>query len=300
MTNRAETDSTALYKRVCTWWPRYPWERAQFRHGAFHDVLVIPGQVVARLGRDTGVAARMVEEHRILAVFSAGQARWPTPRPLSAVRTTRQGHAGMLTSWLPGSDHGDVGWPRVGGELTALLRSVEAREAFRASGPLGEPRRWCGGSQFPRIVTERLLPRLPTDTRAPARQAVADMLAAEQAVVPVPVHGDLGMHNILWVEAEDGQRGDLAISGLIDLDHAALGDPAIDVAPLLGQFGSAALAGAITPRMLDRAKLHRATLSLQVAAAAELRDDSGLRDFALANFAKRFEDGTLYDPDGAK
>ncbi len=121
------------------------------------------------------------------------------------------------------------------------------------------------------------------------------MLAAELTAEPVPVHGDLGMHNILW----DDQGAELTISGLIDLDHAALGDPAIDVAPLVGQFGASALADVIGPQLLHRAMLHRATLSLQVAAAAELRHDTALRDFALANFSERYRSGTLYDPDGS-
>lgn len=93
-----------------------------------------------------------------------------------------------------------------------------------------------------------------------------DVLDAEQAVAPVPVHGDLGMHNILWHGADTDRRSPSTISGLIDLDHAALGDPAIDVAPLLGRFGTA-LAGVVSPGLLRRAMPHRATLSLQVAAA---------------------------------
>jgi uracil-DNA glycosylase family 4 len=35
-------------------------------------------------------------------------------------------------------------------------------------------------------------------------------------------------------------------------------------------------------------------------AAAELRHDTALRDFALANFGERFRAGTLYDPDGSQ
>jgi aminoglycoside phosphotransferase (APT) family kinase protein len=87
----------------------------------------------------------------------------------------------------------------------------------------------------------------------------------------------------------------LTISGLIDLDHAALGDPAIDVAPLLGQFGAVALADAVSPTLMRRAMLHRATLSLQVAAAADLCGDEALRNFALSNFNKRYAAGTLYE-----
>jgi hypothetical protein len=37
-----------------------------------------------------------------------------------------------------------------------------------------------------------------------------------------------------------------------------------------------------------------------VVAAAELRHDPALRDFALANFGRHHRAGTLYDPNGAK
>jgi aminoglycoside phosphotransferase (APT) family kinase protein len=133
--------------------------------------------------------------------------------------------------------------------------------------------------------------------RAAAADVVEEMLDAENGVPTAPVHGDLGMHNILWHESED-PSAELRISGLIDLDHAALADPAIDVAALLGQFGGAAVGSVVEPPTLRRAMLHRATLSLQVAASAELRRDYSLRDFALDNFTRRWDARTLYDPDG--
>jgi aminoglycoside phosphotransferase (APT) family kinase protein len=145
------------------------------------------------------------------------------------------------------------------------------------------------------------VPLLPDNAvRGAANQVVGELLGAEQTIAHAPVHGDLGMHNILWRDASPEQESALTISGLIDLDNATVGDPAIDVAPLLGQFGSAVLAGIVSPVLLSRAMLHRATLSLQVAAAAELRGDEALRGFALSNFATRLATGTLYDPDGRR
>jgi Phosphotransferase enzyme family len=297
MTEPAPPDTDALIMLATGWWPQYEWQRALIHRGAFHDVLVLPGQAVARLGRHADAAARIAEEHRILTVFSARQARWVTPKALSAMRATTRGQAGMLTSWIPGCHRAGASWPQVAGELTGLLRSVAAGQAFAAAGELAAPRAWCGGHEFPRIVTGRLLALLPdADARQAACQVVTDMLAVELTAELVPVHGDLGMHNILW----DDQGAELTISGLIDLDHAALGDPAIDVAPFVGQFGASVLADVIGPQLLHRAMLHRATLSLQVAAAAELRHDTALRDFALANFGERYRAGTLYDPDGSQ
>jgi hypothetical protein len=60
----------------------------------------------------------------------------------------------------------------------------------------------------------------------------------------------------------------------------------------------AVVGSVVEPETLRRAMLHRATLSLQVAASAELCHDYSLRDFALNNFTRRWNAQTLYDPDG--
>jgi aminoglycoside phosphotransferase (APT) family kinase protein len=104
-------------------------------------------------------------------------------------------------------------------------------------------------------------------------------------------HGDFGPHNILWHQDR--------AAGLIDLDHACLGDPAIDLAPLIGCHGVQAIRPIARPDALKRAMFHRATLSLQVAAAAHLNGSYELRDHALRNFTSRNDNGTLFDPSGA-
>ena len=74
---------------------------------------------------------------------------------------------------------------------------------------------------------------------------------------------------------------------------------AVDVAPLIGAYGAVAVAEMAEPALLRRALIHRATLSLQVAGAAELVGDAPLRDHALANLEARVRAGTLWDPDGS-
>jgi len=150
-------------------------------------------------------------------------------------------------------------------------------------------RAWCGGSAWPAIVEAHLLPRMRPRVQVSAAQRVEAVFTMESDDT-VFCHGDFGPHNILW----NGDRP----TGLIDLDHACLGDPAIDLAPLIGFHGAAAVASLCSPEELRRAMIHRATLSLQVAAAAHLAGLEGLRDHALANFARRVADGTLFDPGG--
>ena len=126
-------------------------------------------------------------------------------------------------------------------------------------------------------------------TRTAAHRVVGEVLECETDVQPALVHGDFGLHNVLWTQNR--------ISGVIDFDHATVGDPAMDVAPLIGRFGASKVAEVYDPETVVRAKVHRASLPLQVAAAAELVSDTQLRNHALGNFYKRLRDGNLYDPD---
>lgn len=138
-------------------------------------------------------------------------------------------------------------------------------------------RSWCGGESWPFIV-DRLTAADP-EMRAAAGQRVASVLEVEASAAPGAVHGDFGPHNLLWSPAGEPT--------LIDTDHAAWADPAIDVAPLLANYPCRQLSGDLPRDLLERGSAHRRTLSLQVAAAAELSGDAVLRDHALANFARR-------------
>ena len=71
---------------------------------------------------------------------------------------------------------------------------------------------------------------------------------------------------------------------------------ALDAAPLIGAFGTRQVAQIAAPAERQRAMYHRATLSLQIAAAAELAGKADLRNHALGNFVRRRDEGTLYDP----
>jgi aminoglycoside phosphotransferase (APT) family kinase protein len=270
------------------WWPDRDWSAATTHHGAFHAVLVLPGQVVARVSKRLDPRGRVAAEHRLLSLLAAA-GRWALPAPLGVPRSSPDGHAGMLVTWVSGVHREDAPWPDVAGELGTLLAALAAGQVIAASGELPPARAWCGGPDLPELVRTTLAPLLPVEARGPAADAVAAVLEEERGAVPV--HGDLGPHNILWTA--DGR-----IAALVDLDHAAVGDPAIDVAPLLGRFGATALSAVVEAEVLRRAMVHRATLSLQVAAAAELAGDCGLRDFALRNFAARLASGTLHDPGG--
>ncbi|TDE88810.1 aminoglycoside phosphotransferase family protein [Occultella glacieicola] len=269
-------------------WPSHDWAHARLAHGAFHRIAVLEQTVVARVAFGDDAIERTAREVRTLHVVAALGLPVTTPRPLGEI-VTSGGAAGILTTFVPGVAS-DAPWPRVREPLAALL------ERLRATAPpdvgLSPPRAWCGGSSWPRIVADYLAPQLPTAVAAEAVALTERVVAVEAGVPPAFVHGDFGMHNLLW----SGR----SVTGMIDLDHAAWADPAIDVAPLIGQFGAAQVAEIAEPAVLSRAMHHRATLSLQVAAAAQLAGDTELRDFALGNFARRVADGTSHDPGGMR
>ena len=208
------------------------------------------------------------------------------PGPTGLVRTVSGPlWSAQVNSCIPGEHRSGVSWEQARGPLELILSGL--REAASPRGTLRPLRQWCGGPQWPAVV-DRIIQPLDKAAKTAARRAVEEVLDAEAGVGTSLVHGDFGLHNIMW-------RGDQP-SGVIDLDNACIGDPALDLAPLIGTFGSARVADIADRETIARAKIHRASLPLQVAAAAQLINDSKLKDFALANFQMRLHAGTLQDP----
>lgn len=267
-------------------WPDVDWDGSQARLGAFHHVLLSRSGPVLRVAVGADHALRVDREVAIAQVVSGLGLSLEVPAVLAgpvgdATRTA------VLISRVPGDEEPDRPW---GADLAGTYRSllddlggVEADGLLR----LPPPRSWCGGSDWPDVVRTVTRP-FPADLRRLAARSVAAVLEMESEGRPCFVHGDLGPHNILWTEGR--------ATSLIDFDHACVGDAAIDLAPLVGRYGAAAVAPLVGSRVLDRAMTHRATLSLQVAAAAQLVGHRLLRDHALGNFVSRAGAGTLREP----
>lgn len=252
-------------------------------HGAFHTVAVGDDHV-ARVLLGTNQQSRAVRECAILA--SAPGSVGPVHLPqLVEGPVTHQGRTGYLVTRVPGRSR-DADWDELRQPLAQLLDDLAQLPRPDALPPV---RSWCGGDALVGIVAEHFGTRL--GAALPDAVGLVDDLDHLDVPGAVFVHGDFGPHNLLW----DGNR----ISGLVDLDHACFGDPAIDLAPLVGFFGASRVAEVTDRSTLHRAMRHRATLSLQVAAAAHLAGLDGLRDHALGNFLTRHEQGTLFDPEGS-
>ena len=269
-------------------WPERSWAGARVLHGAFHEV-VLTDECAGRVACGQNHRARVDREVRLLR--AAAQLRLTCSVPLLVHGPVSRGdRSGVLTTVVRGELCEADQWFDVRNGLLAMLD--EFALAWPENGGAVPPvRLWCGGPDWPGIVEERLGRCLPRDLVGGAVNVVAGVITVERESSPGVVHGDFGLHNVLW------QRD--AACGLIDFDHFGWGDPAIDVAPLVGKFSVTQLSGDFDRELLRRAMFHRASLPLQVASAAELAGDVALRDHALGNFVRRARTGTLYDPAGA-
>lgn len=208
------------------------------------------------------------------------------PRVLSEVvhDDHRSGH---LISAVPGRHMAAVPWSDLRTGYRQILGALAARPGQLELPP---PQTWCGGERWLSVVQGRLGPLL--GEHLPAALSTVEAVLGLPSYETTLVHGDFGHHNILWDDTEP--------VALIDFDHASRGDPAIDHAPLVGLHGAAAVADIASDDLIVRAMIHRASLPLQVAAAAELAGRAALRDHALGNFVDQARAGTLHDPGGAR
>lgn len=266
-------------------WPELDWPGADVVHGAFHRIIRFGTSSVIRVAFGTGHEARSQSELHNLETLGSLGLPFRTPIPQSGLHTFGLGSA-YLTSFVRGEILDDPEWETVREPMATALIALHSA-ALPDGATLRAVRDWCGGAAWPELI-DRIVHQLDNGLRRRATAVVAQVLEVERSIPSVVVHGDLGPHNLLF--SIDGAFG------LIDFDNACLGDPAIDIAPLIGMFGSAAVSDVADAETIRRGRVHRASLSLQVAAAAHLVGDSGLRDHALHNFSSRVRAGTLYEP----
>lgn len=270
-------------------WPAVDWTNAAVRVGAFHIVVIPSTGPILRLTTGIHFDTRAQREARTLQAIAGVALPVPIPHVIAGPVESDDWSATLITR-VPGHQIDDVttATPERIQSYADLLTALHAAKPSTMH-ELPARRTWCGGDEWPALVRHELAPLLNPDAQRSASDRIAQLLDIE-ASPSVLCHGDFGPHNILW--------NDNRPASLIDLDHACIGDPAIDLAPLIGFHGLPAIRPIADRETLRRAMIHRATLSLQVAAAAHLNGSFDLRDHALDNFATRNAQGTLFEPTG--
>jgi Ser/Thr protein kinase RdoA (MazF antagonist) len=258
------------------------WTSPVYSHGAFHHVAVLGSTGVVRVSFAANHEAQIARQSAaLLAVGSVGL-KTRIPRLLRTL--TGDTWSAMACTFIEGAHTADRPWPEVRHHFAAILDDLQGAQLLTG---LPAARSWCGGNSWPEVV-ERITADAGTRVRKAAQMVMREVLSLGDEVTPSLVHGDFGPHNILWDES--------GVPGLIDFDNACAADPAIDIAPLIGFYGAAKVAEVVDADVLARAKVYRASLPLQVAAAAALGADRKLQNYALSNFARRLEEGSLHDP----
>lgn len=247
--NTRDVDPMPIWRELATYWPDLDWTDVVPSFGASH-VVGLMGDDVVRVC--FGNAHRARARREVLVTTTVADLGLPFPTPVvrrSPVHT--DSWSAVASSRIPGSP------PNPGAWHEARLTILPVVEAFTAVTPrsaaLGPPREWCGGAQWPAWV-DHITASLSCDEGQLAARLVATVLAQEADVTPCVLHGDLGPHNTLLLDG--------ALSGVIDVDYAAVGDPAIDVAPLLGWYSPDELTRDIPAEVVDRARIVKAALPL--------------------------------------
>lgn len=277
-----ERDASAAWSALRSVWSDLAWTSPVYSHGAFHHVAVLGSTGAVRVSFAANHEAQIARESAVLLAVSNVGLKTRVPKLLRTL--TRDTWSAMASTVIGGAHMADRPWHEVRHYFADILDDLQCAQL-----PAGLPaaRSWCGGNSWPDVV-ERITADFGSPVREAAQIVVREVLSLEEDVTPSLVHGDFGPHNILWDES--------GAPGLIDFDNACAADPAIDVAPLIGFYGAAKVGEIVDADVLARAKVYRASLPLQVAAAAALGADRKLQSHALSNFARRLEAGSLHDP----
>lgn len=277
---RGASTAWPVLRRV---WSDLAWTEPAYHHGAFHHVAVLGSTAVVRVSFASDHEQRITRQSRLL--HAIGYAGLATRVPKLLRTFGGENWSAMACTFIDGAHEPDRPWHEVRHHLAGVLEDLRSTQLHAAQLP--PARTWCGGAVWPELV-EQITRESTTIVQATARAVVRDVLSLDGIVGSSLVHGDFGPHNILWDAADT--------AGLIDFDNACAADPAIDVAPLIGFYGAANVGQIVDSDMLARAKTHRASLPLQIAAAAALGADYALQNHALANFTRRLDEGSLHDP----
>ncbi|TYK51016.1 viomycin phosphotransferase [Actinomadura decatromicini] len=214
------------------------------REGQFHIVVIGSDRVVC-LPRTEAAAARLPQRVAALHALADLDLDFRTPEPLqrSGVNDTDEEPFLVLTR-IPGEplerdalNNAQV-FDAVAEQYATLLSDLAragADEKARAVLPWEEEDRWC---LFAEDVRADLFQLMSDSGRLRAERELTALDGLPRLTQAV-VHGDLGAENVLW----EWTNGLPRLSGVLDWDDVAVGDPAEDLAAIGAGYG---------PELLER------------------------------------------------
>ncbi|MFE1100189.1 viomycin phosphotransferase [Nocardiopsis alba] len=256
--------------------------------GQFHHVVVGSDRVV-RLARTRAAADRLPATAVALRTLAGIDLDFGVPRALLVGDGTSPGEPSYLVmSRIPGAPLAGETLTRpevleaVAEQYAALLSGLATAGAGHAVLPEVSADRW---REFAARVRAELFPLMSPTGRERAERELGALDVLPHLATAV-VHGDLGAENVLW----EWVRGVPRLSGVVDWDEVALGDPAEDLAAIGASYGEGllgrvlALSGLPGGGVVERVSTIRATFALQQALYAWHDGDEGELADGLAGY----------------
>jgi Ser/Thr protein kinase RdoA (MazF antagonist) len=211
--------------------------------GNMHHVVLFPGVAAVRISKRPDAAAELPRRAKILRAVAAADLPFAVPSPLTPVTTFGE-RAAVAISWIDGEPLPEgTGDPAAFSLLLEALRDFEVSPELKAV--LHTPRRYADGLGWADILSDEVIPRLPSQWREDVRRRLDTLLALEEVPARL-VHGDLGGSNVHF--GYDGK-----LTGVLDWDLAILSDPAIDAALVATWHGWDLLRAAVDKETYQRA-----------------------------------------------
>ena len=171
---------------------------------------------------------------------------------------------------------------RVAAQLAGFLRALH-RMRIDVDVPMADSHdQWV---ELYRRISEKLFPLMRPDRRDAVAQHFEQYLQNTFEFQPVLRHGDFGPGNILF------DRRTRSVSGVVDFGSVALGDPAVDIASLIGPLGYGepflSLLAKDYPRLdalVPRARFYAGTFALQEALWGWEHNDTHALESGLAPY----------------
>lgn len=273
--------------RIRDRFPALPWRELEFNQdGLVNDVIVVNGDLVCRFPKHDWAPALLRQEARVLEL-----ARRHVTLPVPHFEVLEDDFAAYR--FLPGEPLtrtrllGLSGGARRAAltQLLTFLRQLHGipQDGVEAAGigPSDAARTREDWLAFAGQVEGRLFPLLMRHQREAFRDLFDPVRDGTLKLDYTPrlIHGDLGVYHVLF------DPGAGRLSGIIDFGTAGLGDPALDLAVLLGNYGETLLVEVLPafPELaehIDRARFWVGTLEWQWALAGVV---GGRTEFALAH-----------------
>ncbi|MCP2014320.1 aminoglycoside 2''-phosphotransferase [Deinococcus sp. HSC-46F16] len=273
--------------RIRSRFPALPLRELEFNQdGLVNDVVVVGGDLVCRFPKHDWAPALLRQEARVLEL-----ARRHVTLAVPRFEVLEEDFAAY--QFLPGEPLTRTRLLRLSGrarraaltELLTFLQQLHAvpQDEVEAAGvgPSDATRTREDWLAFAGEVEDALFPLLMRHQREAFREVFGPVRsgALDLSHTPRLIHGDLGVYHVLF------DPGAGRLSGVIDFGTAGLGDPALDLAVLLGNYGESLVAPVLPtyPELgdhLDRARFWVGTLEWQWALAGVV---GGRTEFALAH-----------------